>query len=110
MNRDKQPQKMRDQETIWKVPATWEVRDSQDSMEVTIDEMPNSGNWELEESTSSRWPQDEGWCYQSTVKISDPELFLSGRNAGTKMEKRLKERRSNDGPIWQFTSWGDTKA
>ena len=33
-----------------------------------------------------------------TVKISDPELFLSERTAGTKMEKRLKERQSNDGP------------
>ena len=78
------------------------MRDSQDSMEVTIDEMPNSGNWELEESTSSRWPQDEGWCYQSTVKISDPELFLSKRTAGTKMEKSLAWL-SSERPYQQMT-------
>jgi hypothetical protein len=31
-------------------------------------------------------------------KNSDPELFLSKRTAGTKMEKRLKERQSTDCP------------
>jgi hypothetical protein len=37
----------------------------------------------------------EGQGYQPTVKISDPE-FLSKRTAETKMEKKLKERQSND--------------
>ena len=37
-------------------------------------------------------PQVEGWGYQPTVKISDPELFLSKRTAKIKLEKRLKER------------------
>jgi hypothetical protein len=36
---------------------------------------------------------------EPTVKIPDPELFLSKRSAGTKMEKRLKERKSNLGSI-----------
>jgi hypothetical protein len=59
--------------------------------------MPNSGERELKESTSSRWtvPQVEGWDYQPTVKISDQELFLSKRAAGTIMKKRLKERLSS---------------
>jgi hypothetical protein len=34
-------------------------------------------------------------CYP-TVKNSDPELFLSERTAGTKMEKSLRKRRSSD--------------
>ena len=33
---------------------TWEVRDSQDSMGVTLAKMPNTGESELEESTFSR--------------------------------------------------------
>jgi hypothetical protein len=47
----------------------------------------------------------------STVKISDPIVFLSKRTAGTKMEKRLRERRSSDHPNWGSISWGErTKA
>ena len=38
----------------------------------------------------------EGWGYQFTVKIPDPQLFLSKRSVKTKMEKRLEERWSND--------------
>jgi hypothetical protein len=34
-------------------------------------------------------------CYSQN---SDPELFLSKRTAGKKMEKRLRERRSSDWP------------
>jgi hypothetical protein len=33
----------------------------------------------------------EGWGFYPRVKIADPELFLSKRTAGTKMEKRLRE-------------------
>jgi hypothetical protein len=48
--------------------------------------MPNSGERELVDSTSSRKTghQVDG------VKNYDPELFLSKRTAGTKMEKRLR--------------------
>ena len=67
-------------------------------MGVALAKMLNIEEGKLDESTSSRQtgPQEEGQCYQPTVKISDPELFLSKRTAGTKMEKRLKERWSND--------------
>ena len=34
--------------------------------------------------------------YLVTVKVIDPEFLLSKRTAGTKMEKRLKKRLSND--------------
>jgi hypothetical protein len=49
---------------------------------------------------SSRYTgsQVEGQGYQPTVKIPDPELFLSQRTAETNKEKRLKGRRSNDQP------------
>ena len=40
----------------------------------------------------------EGYGCHPTVKNSDSELFLSKRTAGTKMEKRLRERQSNDWP------------
>jgi hypothetical protein len=36
------------------VPETWKVRDSKDSMGVTLAKMPNTGERELGESTSSR--------------------------------------------------------
>jgi hypothetical protein len=51
--------------------------------------MSTSGERELEESTSSRATgyQVEGWGCHPTVKNSDPELFLSKRTAGTKMER-----------------------
>jgi hypothetical protein len=64
--------------------------------------MPNSGERELVEPTSSRKTghQVEGWGCHLTVKKSYPELFLSKRTAGTKMEKRLRARRSSDWPNW----------
>jgi hypothetical protein len=59
-----------------------------------LDEMSNSGERELVEYTSSRRTghQVEGWGCHSIVKSTDPELFLSEGTAGTKMEKRLRER------------------
>jgi hypothetical protein len=73
------------------------VRESQGSKGGTLNEMPNSGERELVESTSSRKTghQVEGWGYHPTVKNSDPELFLSKRTAGTRME-RLRESQFND--------------
>ena len=40
--------------TLQNVPETWEVRDSQDSNRRTLDEMPESKERELVETTSSR--------------------------------------------------------
>jgi hypothetical protein len=64
--------------------------------------MPNSGKRELVEPTSSRKTRNqvEGQSCHPKVKNSDPELFLSKRTAGTKMEKRLKARRSSDWSNW----------
>jgi hypothetical protein len=45
-------------------------------------------------------PPVEEQSYQLTVKISDPELFLSKRTSETKIEKRLREGSSMTGPIW----------
>jgi hypothetical protein len=75
------------------------VRDSQEPKGGgTVDEMPYSVKRELVEFTSSRKTghQVEEWVCYPTVKNSDPELFLSKRTAGTKMEKILRERRSSD--------------
>jgi hypothetical protein len=41
-------------ETLQKVPESWEVRDSRDSMVVTFNEMPNSGERELVDTTSTK--------------------------------------------------------
>jgi hypothetical protein len=46
----------------------------------------------------------EGWGCHPTVKNSDPELFLTKRTAGTKMEKKLRERRFSDCPKLGFSS------
>jgi hypothetical protein len=40
--------------TPYKVLETWEVRESQDSLGVTLAKMPNVGERELKEFTSSR--------------------------------------------------------
>jgi hypothetical protein len=56
---------------------------------VTFAEIPNSGEMEPEEITSSRKrvPPVEGWGSQNYLQIFDPELSLSKRNAGTKWNK-----------------------
>ena len=76
------------------------MRNSQDTKGGTLDEMPNSGEKELVESTSSRKTRDqvEGLDCHPTVKNFDSELFLSKRTSGTKTEKRLRDRRSSDWP------------
>jgi hypothetical protein len=54
----------------------------------------------------------KGLGYYSTVNISDPELFLSKRNAETKMKKRLRKGSPVTGLSLdrQSISLGDTKA
>jgi hypothetical protein len=65
------------------------VRDSQDSKGGTLDEMPNSEEREPIESISSRKSghQVEEWGCHSTIKNSDPELFLSKRTGGVKWRR-----------------------
>ena len=93
------------------MPEIWEMRDSQDSKGGTLDEMPNGRERELVESISSRKTghQVEGWGCHPMVKNSDPELFLSKRTAGTKVEKRLRKRRSSDWPNLGSISRGGSK-
>jgi hypothetical protein len=88
-------------ESFQNVPGTWKVRDTQSSKRGTLDEMPSNRERELVELTSCRSTehQVERWSCHLTVKNSDPELFMSERTAGTKMEKSLKRKgRSNDRP------------
>jgi hypothetical protein len=69
------------------------VRDSLDSKGGTLGEMSYREERELVKPTSSRktGQQQEVWGCNSTVKHSDPELFLSERTAGTKTEKSLRK-------------------
>ena len=77
------------------------MRDSPDSSGGNLDEVLYSGEGELGQFTSSGGTghQVEGWGCHPTVKNSDLELFLSKGTVGTKMEKKLRERRSNLGKI-----------
>ena len=49
-----QPQEVGGGGTLFNVPETKEVKESQDSMGGTLDEMPNSGERGLVEFTSNR--------------------------------------------------------
>jgi hypothetical protein len=71
------------------------VRDYQDSKGGTLDESPYSGKREFVESTSSKKTghQVEGWGCHHIAKNPDPEMFLSERTAGTKMEKKKPEEK-----------------
>jgi hypothetical protein len=84
------------------------VRESQDSKGGTLDEMPYSGKRELVESTSNRKTRatSGGIGLLSHSQNSDPEVFLSKRAQGTKMKKRLRERRFSDRPNLGFISRG----
>jgi hypothetical protein len=53
-NVTRQPQEIKGWGTLQNASETWEVRDSQDSNGETLDEMPDSRERELIESTSSR--------------------------------------------------------
>ena len=70
------------------------MRDSEHSKGGTLNEIPNSEERDIIESTSSRKTgyQVEEWCCRPTVRNSDPELLLPERTAETKMEKILKEK------------------
>ena len=58
----------------------------------------NGGDLSQYEQWWEEGTQVEGSDYQPTVKISDPELFLSERTAGTKMMTSLRKKRSSGRP------------
>ena len=72
---------------------------------------PNSGERKFVKFTSSRKTGHlvEGWGCHPTVKISDPELFLSKRTAGTNVEKRLVKGSPVTGPTWDPSQGGTTR-
>jgi hypothetical protein len=52
----------------------------------------------------------EGWGCHPTVKNCDPELFLSERTAGTRLEKRVRKRRPSNRSKFGFSSREGTEA
>ena len=81
--------------TLYNVPETWDVRDSQDSKGGTVDETPNSGEKDISESTSSRKidHQVERWGCHPTVKNSDPELSLYRKNCRDKNGEETERKK-----------------
>ena len=65
---------------------------------------------EPEETTpcSQTGPPVERWGHQPTNKFFNPKLLLSKRNTETKMEQRLKEWPTSDGPNLGSIPWVGT--
>jgi hypothetical protein len=80
-------------------------------MGMTLAQMPNSREMEPEETTPSRYTGApmEGWGHPPIFRKFDPELFLSERYAGTKMEQSLKESPSSDRSNLRSIPWIGTK-
>ena len=70
-NGNRQIQEVGSGRTLQNVPEAWKVKDTQDSDGGTLDEILNSGEKELVDSTSSRMTghQVEEWGYYITVTI-----------------------------------------
>jgi hypothetical protein len=75
---------------------------------LTLAKTPNAGegNWKSPPPVDRQGLKWRGRVTNPVFKIPDPELFLSKRTAGTKMEKRLKERLSSHQPNLGSISWG----
>ena len=69
----------------WRDPPE-HTRDTQDSNGGNLDEVSNSGERELVESTFSRHKVEQ-WCCHPTVKNSDPQLFPCKRTSGKKWRR-----------------------
>jgi hypothetical protein len=71
------------------------VRDSKNLRGRTLDEMPNTRERKLAESTSSwkTWHQVERWGCQPTVKNSDPELSLYRKNCRDKNGEETERKK-----------------
>jgi hypothetical protein len=85
-NGNRQPQEVGGREILLNVPETWEMRVSQDSKGGTLDEMPNSEERELVESTSIRKTEhlEEGWGGQSHSQKLWPRIVLVWKNCRDK--------------------------
>jgi len=79
---------------------------SQESMQVTL-EMPNSWDMGLKRPPPGA-RQDYQWRDGDTYKTFNPKLILSKRNAGTKLEQRLKEQLTSDRSILRPIPWVGT--
>lgn len=73
--------------------------------------MLSGGRYNLKTSPPKKYtgPAVEGWGHPSILKIFDTELFLSKRNARTKMKQRLEERPSSDLPKLGSIPWAGIK-
>ena len=87
---------------------TWDVGVTHGSMWVALAKILNSREMDLKRPPPvvRQGPQ---WVYQPTFKNFDPELSLSERNTGTKMEQRLKEWWTRDWPNLRSIPWAGTK-
>ena len=98
--------------TLYKVPETWEVRDSQYSKGGALDEMGNTRERELVESTSTRKTghQVDGWICHPIVNNSDPDCSCLKELQGQKWRRDCRNRGPVTGPNLEYILRGGSKA
>jgi hypothetical protein len=94
-----------------KVPDTWNGRGSQDTLRITLAEIPNKGEREPVETITrgEAWPLVEGWIHPPFSKNLTENCSCLKEIQGQRVDQGMKERPSRDSSKWGFIPYVVTK-